>query len=170
MNKIIQAFGFCPRCGKEFSIKKGELLGCSACGLRYYISPKPCAGIIPINEKGELLLTTRALDPHKGKLDILGGFVQEGETLEQGVQREAREELGLTIKTMRYITSYTHDYMYQDIAYSLVTAIFSTSVEGNLSLNVADDVASYDFFNPSDISLEMLAFPQLKEIIDSLFS
>jgi ADP-ribose pyrophosphatase YjhB (NUDIX family) len=166
---MLQAFLFCPRCGAKFTDKEKGCLCCNACGSKFFDSPKPCAGVIPINEKGEVLLTERAVDPHKGKLDILGGFLQSGETFEEGVRREATEELGLKkLEDLKYLTSYSHGYKYQDIEYALATVIFTARIEGSVALNVADDVASYKFVSPKDVTVGMLAFPGLKAILDSL--
>jgi NADH pyrophosphatase NudC (nudix superfamily) len=165
---MLLAFSFCPHCGVEFARKGEGHLCCIACGSKFFNSPKPCAGVIPINGRGEALLTERAIDPHKGKLDILGGFLQAGETFEEGVRREAMEELGLTLDGLEYITSYTHGYVYQNIEYALVTAIFTTSVKSSVALKVADDIASYQFFDPKEVNVGMLAFPELKIILDSL--
>lgn len=165
---MIQAFSFCPRCGAEFTDKGKGYLCCSACGSKFFDSPKPCAGVIPVNEKGEVLLTERAVDPHRGKLDILGGFLQTGETYEEGVQREAMEELGVTLDRLKYLASYTHGYVYQGIEHTLATVIFTTRIESSTSLTAADDVASYKFVNPKNIDKDMLAFPELKAILDSL--
>jgi NAD+ diphosphatase len=164
----LQVFVFCPRCGVRFSGKNDGYLACGACELKYFDSPKPCAGVIPISREGKILLVERALDPHKGKLDILGGFLQAGETFEEGVQREAREELGLTLNGLIYIASYSHQYVYQDIEYTLATAIFTAPISADMDLEVADDVASYRFFSPKAVTEDMLAFPELKSILGLL--
>lgn len=166
--KMLHAFSFCPRCGVKFTNKDKGYLHCDACGLKFFDSPKPCAGVIPINEKGEVLLTERAIEPHKGKLDILGGFLQTDETFEQGVMREALEELNLTLNHLQYLTSYTHGYVYQDIEYSLATAVFSAPIESSIRLEAEDDIAGYAFFDPKKVTADMLAFPELKSILDSL--
>lgn len=165
---MLQVFLFCPRCGEKFADKDKGYLCCGACGSKFFDSPKPCAGVIPINEKGKILLTERAVDPHKGKLDILGGFLQSGETFEEGVQREAVEELGLKLDDLKYLASYSHGYIYQDIEYTLATTIFTARIESSTVLKVADDIASYRFVSPKDVTVDMLAFPGLKAILDSL--
>jgi len=165
---MLQAFLFCPRCGVKFADKDKSYLRCAACGSRFFDSPKPCAGVMPINEKGEVLLTERAVDPHKGKLDILGGFLQAGETYEEGVRREAMEELGVTLDHLQYLTSYAHGYTYQDIEYTLATTIFTARIESLVPLKVADDIASYTFVNPQEVTVDRLAFPELKAVLDSL--
>ena len=166
--KILQAFQFCPRCDARFASSDKGFLECSSCGLRYFASPKPCAGVIPINEKGEVLLTERAVDPHRGKLDVLGGFLKENETFESGARREAQEELGVELSELTYVASYTHDYAYQDIEYSLAAAIFTSRISSTADLQVADDIAGYKFFKPDEITDDMLAFPELKSILAKL--
>ena len=162
----LQAFVFCPRCGTRFSNRNNTYLACGTCGFKHFDSPKPCAGVIPISADGKVLLVERALDPHKGKLDILGGFLQSGETFEEGVQREAREELDLTLSDLTYIASYSHPYVYQDIEYMLTTAIFTTSISASIDLKVADDVAGYKFLSPEAVTNDMLAFPELGPILE----
>lgn len=163
MKRVLEAFAFCPRCGAQFRDKNDDYLTCGACGLKYFSSPKPTAGVVPINEKGELLLTERAVDPHKGKFDVLGGFLKEGETFEQGARREAMEELHLTLGELTYAGSYAHGYVYQDVEYVLSTVIFTTPISGGEDLKVADDIASYAFFDPKNLTEDMLAFPEIIE-------
>ena len=55
-----------------------------------------------MNADGELLVVTRNRDPAKGTWDLPGGFLDPGETYEQGLRRELREELNLDIFALRY--------------------------------------------------------------------
>ena len=50
-----------------------------------------------IVEDGKALLTVRAREPEKGKLDLPGGFLEPGEHPANGLAREAREELGVEL-------------------------------------------------------------------------
>ena len=51
--------------------------------------------------RGRVLLVRRDAEPGRGRWDIPGGFMQEGETAEQAVRREVREETGLELEQVR---------------------------------------------------------------------
>jgi ADP-ribose pyrophosphatase YjhB (NUDIX family) len=44
------------------------------------------------------LVTVRAREPYRGKVDVPGGFLEVGEHPVEGLKREVREELGLEIE------------------------------------------------------------------------
>src|SRR4029077_7931167 len=63
----------------------------------------PCGGAIIPDGGGRLLLIKRGHEPGKGLWSIPGGRVEPGETDEQAVIREVREETGLVVQPGRLI-------------------------------------------------------------------
>ncbi len=85
---------YCPVCKNRLTSKKSSIL-CQNCGWRYYINPLPSVAAFVINGKDEILLIKRGIDPSKGKWALSSGFIESGETPEQAVIRELKEETGL---------------------------------------------------------------------------
>jgi 8-oxo-dGTP diphosphatase len=63
----------------------------------------PCVGAIITDVAGRLLLIKRGHEPGKGQWSVPGGRVEPGETDEQAVIREVREETGLAVRPGRLI-------------------------------------------------------------------
>lgn len=57
----------------------------------------PCVGAVVHDHSGRLLLIQRGHDPHRGRWSLPGGRIEAGETPEQAVVREVREETGLDV-------------------------------------------------------------------------
>jgi ADP-ribose pyrophosphatase YjhB (NUDIX family) len=68
-----------------------ERLVCDECGWVHYENPKIVVGAVATHE-GRYLLCKRSIEPQRGKWTIPAGFLEEHETTEQGVLREAMEE------------------------------------------------------------------------------
>ncbi|MBM3554322.1 MAG: NUDIX domain-containing protein [Alphaproteobacteria bacterium] len=64
---------------------------CGQCGFIHYVNPKVVAGAV-IVEEGKVLLCRRAIQPRRGYWTIPAGFMEVGETVEDGAKREAQEE------------------------------------------------------------------------------
>ncbi len=60
-----------------------------------------------IIEEGKVLLIKRATSPYKDHWALPGGFVELGETLEEAVAREVKEETGLQTKPVKLIGAYS---------------------------------------------------------------
>ncbi|NYZ75851.1 NUDIX hydrolase [Candidatus Micrarchaeota archaeon] len=58
-------------------------------------------------QKGKVLLVKRKFEPYKGFWAIPGGFVEEGETVEEACRREAFEETGVKIKLVKFVGIYS---------------------------------------------------------------
>lgn len=95
---------FCPRCGRALVHDAAErMMRCEACGLMEY--PKICpAVIVGVTNKDRILLTKYAGGTYR-KYALIAGFAEIGETIEETVQREVMEEVGLRVKNIRYYKS-----------------------------------------------------------------
>ena len=88
----------CGICGRELvEGDDGQSMRphCPDCNRFYYYNPVPAACCFLTNESGELLLVQRSVEPRKGLWTLPGGFVETGETTEEGALRELEEETGL---------------------------------------------------------------------------
>jgi 8-oxo-dGTP diphosphatase len=57
----------------------------------------PCVGAVVHDASGRLLVVRRGREPGRGRWSVPGGRLEPGETVEQGVAREVREETGLEV-------------------------------------------------------------------------
>lgn len=64
---------------------------CQTCGFVDYINPRVVTGVVA-HRDGRVLLCKRAIEPRKGFWTLPAGFLELGESVEEGAQREAREE------------------------------------------------------------------------------
>jgi NAD+ diphosphatase len=94
---------FCGRCGTPTRAKEGERAReCPACGELAY--PRISPAIIVAVTRGDRLLLVRH---HRfaQRFTVVAGYVEPGETLEECVHREVREETGLEISEPRYFAN-----------------------------------------------------------------
>ena len=95
---------FCGRCGQPTEDRTEERAKiCRACGLINY--PRLSPAVIVAVVKGDRLLLACNKRFKAGFYSVLAGFVEPGETLEDCVAREIREEVGISVKNIRYFGS-----------------------------------------------------------------
>ncbi|MCB2225666.1 MAG: NAD(+) diphosphatase [Desulfarculaceae bacterium] len=95
---------FCGRCAKPMQDDPNERARrCPSCGLVAYPRVSP-AVIVAVAREGKVLLGRSPRFP-AGRMSVLAGFVEPGETLEQTVAREVNEEVGVRVKDIRYFGS-----------------------------------------------------------------
>lgn len=95
---------FCGKCGEKLSHDKDErVLICPKCGNHIYPRISP-AVIVGVTNGDKIIMSKYAGRPYKGYA-LLSGFVEVGETLEQTVEREVAEEVGVRVKNIRYYKS-----------------------------------------------------------------
>lgn len=99
---------FCSRCGHEPQILAHERAKkCPNCGLTTYprLAPAVIVRVDRFTDAGPRLLLARNHRFPSGWYSVIAGFVEPGETLEQCVQREIQEEVGIAVKNIRYFGS-----------------------------------------------------------------
>ena len=89
----------CTACGRPTQ-NDGAHRRCPHCGHTDYINPAPAVGVAIVRD-GRVLLAKRARAPKAGMWDLIGGFVDAGETFPEAARREAKEETGLDIRDLR---------------------------------------------------------------------
>jgi ADP-ribose pyrophosphatase YjhB (NUDIX family) len=84
---------------------------CRSCGRHWYRNPAPTVGCA-IVDGGRALVAVRAGEPHRGLIDVPGGFLHVGEQPLEGLKREVREELGVEIEVTDgdYVQAVAHQY------------------------------------------------------------
>ncbi|MCR5366080.1 MAG: NUDIX domain-containing protein, partial [Prevotella sp.] len=113
MEHPLEKFKYCPVCGSShFEVNNFKSKKCQDCGFTYYGNPCSATAAFIVNDKQEMLVVRRAKEPAKGTLDLPGGFVDMGETVEQGMRREIKEETGLDIEEIQYLFSSPNVYLY----------------------------------------------------------
>ena len=87
---------YCSNCGDtvKFCTPDGDdrpRYLCESCGTIHYENPKVVVGCIPEMD-GKILLCRRAIEPRSDKWTLPAGYLENGETVAQGAQRETLEE------------------------------------------------------------------------------
>jgi NAD+ diphosphatase len=93
----------CSRCGaKTEPVLAGWIRRCPQDGSEHY--PRTdVAVIMAVTDRADRLLLGRAPSWPEGRMSILAGFVEPGETLEQAVAREVREEVGIDVRDVAFV-------------------------------------------------------------------
>ncbi|MGY5854933.1 MAG: NUDIX domain-containing protein [Candidatus Thorarchaeota archaeon] len=117
---------------------------------RYPKSPIPSVAVIIVGSKG-ILLIKRDKPPYEGLWNIVSGTIQVGETQEEAVVREVREETGIEGEVVRFVD--TGDVIVTDsegqveFHYLVNVYLFRASTDEYI-INEGSDIR---WFHPSDI-------------------
>ena len=161
-----EVFKYCPYCGTEgFKWDGVKAFSCPSCGKRYYINEAAAVVAVIENDKQELLLTVRARDPFKGMLDLPGGFVDLGETAEDAVRREVKEELNLDIEQLTFFGTFPNRYIFGGIVYFTLDIVFCAKVSDFSAIKALDDVEQFRFIPLNEVNLEDIGLESIKQVV-----
>ena len=145
------SFRFCPMCASPLALLERDedggpkvRLRCPACEWTHWNNPTPvlAAVIEKADADGRILLARNAAWPGR-VFALITGFMEAGETAEQGIAREVLEETSLVAESVRLIGVYDFQRMNQVIvAYHVVA-------RGEVSLS--PELLEYKLFAPEEV-------------------
>jgi len=150
---------FCPKCGSPTEQRipeddNKERPVCTGCGFVHYINPSTVTGAVCFwGEK--VLLCKRAIEPRKGFWTLPAGFLELGESVEEGAIRETLEEACAQISIRRLIALYGIPQISQTQIFFLADLDAPEIAAGEESLEVG-------LFDWASIPWQDLAFPTVK--------
>ena len=120
---------FCSRCGNRADTRNEEgAQVCPNCGYLCYPRISP-AVIVAVLNGDRLLLAHNCRFPRK-RYSVIAGYVEMGETLEDCVRREIREEVGIEVDRIRYFGSQSWPF-----TSSLMVAFTAAHASGDISVD-----------------------------------
>lgn len=141
---------FCGRCGSETrSDPAGHLRQCANHSCEEMFRPRVDPAVIVLVHRGESCLLGNHSGWPRDNYSTFAGFVEPGETLEQGVLREVFEETGIKVKNLRYHSSQPWPF-----PASLMLGFFAEAEIGELKLS-EDELNDARWFSRSEIGLAM---------------
>lgn len=138
---------FCGRCGAPLIDHATECARqCEACGALFYPVIAPAIIVAVTDGAGRLLLAHNA--KFRGNMHgLVAGFVEAGETMEEAVRRELREEVKLEVKNIRYFASQSWPYP------NSLMAGFTAELaeEGAVPVPDMTEITAAGFYTPADM-------------------
>jgi ADP-ribose pyrophosphatase YjhB (NUDIX family) len=156
-------YSFCPLCGADLELRtlkttEPSRLVCVRCGFVFYLDPKVAVGTIITDDRDQIVLVRRAIEPGYGKWVFPGGYVDRGEDVKVAAVREAREEAGLDVRLDRLINVYSYP------GRAPVIIVYSATIVGGC-LGCDDEGLEARFFAPEEIPWPELAFRSTYEAL-----
>lgn len=145
------SFRFCPQCAQPLApIEQLEdggpktRLRCAACDFTHWNNPTPVlAAVVECTDQdNRVLLARNAAWTHR-MFALITGFMEAGESPEQGVAREVTEETGLTVDALALIGVYDFQRMNQ--------VIIAYQVQARGEVRLSPELAEYKLFAPTEL-------------------
>jgi NAD+ diphosphatase len=142
---------YCPRCTAPLGLRceaedggPKERLRCTACEFTHWNNPTPVlAAVIECTDRdGQLFLARNVAWPGK-MFALVTGFMEAGETAEEGIQREVTEETALVSESASLIGVYDFQRMNQ--------VIIAFHVKAHGEIRLSPELAEYRLFKPHDV-------------------
>lgn len=142
------AYRFCPACATALApitqMEDGEAKErwrCPACGFTHWNNPTPVLAAI-VELDGKVLLARNAAWQHR-MFALITGFMEAGESPEEGIRREIREETGLETLSLALVG--VHDF--QRMNQVIIT--YHAQTQGQVQLS--PELAEYKLLAPEQV-------------------
>ena len=152
---------FCPACGLPVEARMLEhddraRLVCPE-GHVTWRNPRVVVGAIPVRA-GRIYLARRAIEPAKGRWTYPGGFLEVGESAQEGARRETEEETELRVEIGRLIGVYSRPHV------GIITVVFEAGVVGGRP-EPAAETSEVRECGPDEIPWDELAFTTVESAL-----
>ena len=152
---------FCPTCGHPVEPRTLEddhrpRLVCDN-GHVTWQNPRLVVNALPVRD-GRVFLARRDIEPGRGRWGLPGGFLELGESTQEGARREAEEETELRIEVGRLIGVYSRPHA------GIVTMAYEADVVGG-SPAPAAETSEVRAFGPDEIPWDELAFSTVESAL-----
>lgn len=157
---------YCCRCAArmEHKIPRGDDKSrpvCPACEFVHYQNPKMVVGCIP--EWGnDILLCRRNIEPQSGMWTLPAGYLENGETVQQGALRETAEETGTTVFLIEPFV------MYNIVFVNQIYFLFRAALK-DTRFHPTPESSEVELFAEKDIPWDLLAFPVIEQTLSRYF-
>ena len=144
-------FNFCPNCATPLQLLSkmedgGEKarMRCPACDWTHWNNPTPVlAAIVECSDKDGLVLLARNAAWSGRMFALITGFMEAGETPEEGIAREIKEETALDVDSLKLVGVYDFQRMNQ------IIVAYHAVAHGEVTLS--PELAEYRLYRPEDI-------------------
>jgi ADP-ribose pyrophosphatase YjhB (NUDIX family) len=120
-------------------------------------NPRLVVGTLPVRA-GRVFLARRSIEPGAGLWTYPGGFLEVGESAQEGARRETEEETRLRIEVGRLVGAYSRPHV------GVVTLVYEATVVGGEALPGAETTEVRDF-GPDEIPWDELAFTTVESAL-----
>lgn len=158
----LSRFRFCPACGAAHPGPTAVPFRCAACGFLLFANPAAAVGVFIEDDAGRVLFVRRAKDPGRGLLGLPGGFVDVGESAEDALAREVREEVGLRLAAWRFLCSQPNRYEFQGVVYAVLDVFLVARAVAGPAQADPGEVAGMAWLDPRQVPPADLAFPSTR--------
>lgn len=133
---------------------------CDSCGYVAYDNPKIVVGSV-VTSNNRILLCRRAIEPRRGYWTLPAGYLEHGETLEEGALREAFEEAGAVIRADGVLALFNISRIGQ------VQVMFRAQFAGGVEYAPGVESLDVQLFAWDEIPWDELAFPSVRWALDA---
>lgn len=150
---------FCGRCGgPTVRVANERAMQCAACDLRFY--PRISPAIIVLVRRGEEALLARGTRFPMPMYSTLAGFSEVGESLEETLVREVKEEVGIDVTNPRYFGSQSWPF-----PNSLMVGFFADYAGGEITID-SNEIVDAKWFQRDDLPLIPPGLSIARRLID----
>jgi ADP-ribose pyrophosphatase YjhB (NUDIX family) len=158
---------YCSVCGAKMEARIPEdddhvRPVCGQCGHVHYENPKLVVGCIPVLGD-RVLLCKRNIDPQKGRWTLPAGYLENGESVQDGAVRETLEETGSQVKIIAPYRMFNLVFVHQ------IYLMFRARLLDE-NFGPTKESTAVRLFHESDIPWENIAFESIRQTLKDYFN